>query len=121
MSDDGKVSLQALYRSVRALKGHLTRRIVSAKKAIQDVGAHLTSDSISDLQNYMAEVQQQYEKIEASYTEILECIDNEDEIKEFGKEPDEESKKADSALSKIRAALRKASGAPRVAPDRAPA
>ena len=83
MSDDGEVSLQALYRSVRALKGHLTRRIVSAKKAIQDVGARPTSDAISDLQNCKAKIQQQYEKIEAWYTEILESIDNEDETKVF--------------------------------------
>ena len=120
MSDDGEESLPALYRSVRVMKGHLTRRIVSARKAIHDAGTHPSSDALSDLQKYKLKIQQQYEKIEGCYTEILERLEDEDEIKDFEKELDEENTKADNALSEIRTALGSAPGVARDTPNSRP-
>ena len=121
MSEEEEVGLQALYRSVRALKGHLTRRISSARKAIRDAGDHPTSESVKELQDYKSKIQLQYEKIEGTYTEILSQVDNDEEYKELETELDKESKRVDEALGEIRTAVGAASAAPREAPNRAPA
>ena len=70
-SDSEYSGVEALCKSVRGLKGHLTRRITSATNAIRDAGAYPTSEAMAELQLAKSKIQEQYEKIEDCYSAIL--------------------------------------------------
>ena len=111
--------VQALAGTIRALKGHLTRKISSAKKALADAGARPSSHALQELLEYQEAIKAQYGKIETAYTKIME-LDDDDNYEDYDKELDIESKRADEAVSNIRRVVSSADSAPAPSTSAAP-
>ena len=93
-------TVQALAGTIRALKGHLSRKINSAKKAIEDAGSRPSSRSLQELVLYQERIQAQFERIEHAYTKIMEM--DQACFEEYEKELDDEAKCTDEAISTLR-------------------
>ena len=63
--------VRALCTSVRTMKGHLTRRINSATKALGDAGASPSSHAVQELMDSQTKIQEQYSRIEGVYTQLM--------------------------------------------------
>ena len=112
VSDSESTGIEALCKSVRGLKGHLSRRITSATNAIRDAGERPTSKAMAELQRSKSKIQEQYEKIENCYTVILEMAEEED-YDRYEKELNDEAGRVERALTMVRVALNKSAVVPR--------
>ena len=100
-SEQENPTVHAMAGIIRALKGHLSRKINSAGQALIDAGDRPTSRSLQELVTYQERIKAQFEQIEEAYTKIME-EDSHDCFEDYEKELDEEAKRTDEAVSRIR-------------------
>ena len=62
---------KALRNSARAMKGHLTRRIWSARRAVEDTRRRQSSHSAQELLDLHMRIKSQVAKIEEVYSELM--------------------------------------------------
>ena len=102
--------VQQLAHSIRALKGHLTRKIRSVEKVLADAGSRPSSHVVLRLLEFQKSIDDQYARIETAYSELMEL--DEERYSDYDTELDRESDRKDDAVSKILAALNTAQERP---------
>ena len=96
-------AVKSLCQTIRVLKGHLTRKISSAEKAIEDAGTTPSSHARQELLEYLKKIQDQYDKIEQVYNQLME-LDSEN-FDRYNDEVNVEATRRDAIASKIRKKL----------------
>ena len=113
-STDGELQaemeIKQLTQSIRALKGHMTRRIRSAEKAVTSVGRTPSSHAVRELLEFQKSIQDQFDKLESTYAKLLEL--DEERYNVYNGELNREADRKDETADKIRAALNAASNRP---------
>ena len=119
MAGNNEDDMKSLCQTIRILKGHLTRKISSAEKAIEDAGTIPSSHAGQELLEYLKKIQDQYDKIENMYNQLME-MDSEN-FDRYNDEATAEANRRDAIASKIRRSLWTSGSTPRRLPESAPA
>ena len=109
---------RALRSSVRALKGHLTRRIRSARKAVEDPSRRQSSHSAQELLDFHTRIKSPVAKIEEVYSELM--AKDESLYMDYSTELDHITDTVDEIIGAIREGLSRMATEPRQGPSAAP-
>ena len=82
------------------MKGHLTRKITSAAKAVTDASAAPASHALQELTEMSKQIQSQYSKIEEGYTKLMDLDNGRYDV--YDSELTAESAKVDRIMGSIR-------------------
>ena len=114
------MSQEATKKSIRGMKSHLTRRIGKADKLIALAENVYSSNAIAKLQTYEAGIQEQYNRIEAAYNDLIEGAADDYEALQHEASLNKENERATDAINKILKALADVTNTATPTPARAP-
>ena len=103
MAGNNEDDVKSLCQTIRILKSHLTRKISSAEKAIEVAGTTPSSHAGQELLEYLKKIQDQYDKIEQVYNQLME-LDWEN-FDRYNDEATAEATRRDAIACKIREKL----------------
>ena len=101
MSSYEEFDVDACKRSIRTQKGHLSRRIKAAEKAIAAAGTPPEKAAVKDLENEKRKIEETFSQIEQLYTELLDYSTIEADTVAYGEALTFESDRKDDILTLI--------------------